>query len=72
MRNAQKPYMGRGMSLDEGTQANAIPRVSDALGSAAYSSRVQPLFDYLANQQFGLRQQQLRNAQLSPLLSMLG
>jgi hypothetical protein len=71
-RNAQKQFMGRGLSLDEGTLAAAIPRMSQAYGDAAYSSMVQPLFDYLADQTHNLQQQRLQVQKLSPLLGLLG
>lgn len=70
-RNAMKQFAGRGLSQDEGTMASAIPRISQALGNAAYASMGQPLFDYLGDQAYGLQQQRNRVNNLSPLLALL-
>ena len=70
MRNAQKRFAGRGLSMDEGTQAAAAPMVAGALSQAAQASMVNPLFDYLDNQRFALQQQDLRNQQLRLLLGL--
>ena len=66
-RQAQKPFMGRGLSLDAGTMAGATPSIARALSNAAYASRVQPLFDYLQNQQHNIGQRYLDLNKLSAL-----
>ena len=71
-RHAQKPFMGRGLSLDEGTLAAAFPAVSRAYQNAAYASMAQPLFDYLGDQAYNLQQQRLNVQKLSPLLALAG
>ena len=71
MRSAQKPFMGRGLSLDEGTQASAIPTVARALNQANLASRAQPLADYLQDSAYGLQQRQIRNQALQPLYDMI-
>ena len=73
MRAAQKQFMGRGFSLDDGTAAAATPQVARGLAGAVGARYQQPLMDYLQDQQHRLGRRQVTMQNISPLLgSLLG
>ena len=70
-RAAQKPFMGRGLSLDSGTLAAATPTIAAGLSGAAQAQHVNPLLDQLANEQYMLQGQQLQGQQFMGLANIL-
>jgi hypothetical protein len=67
---AQKQSLGRGLSLDAGTYANAVPQIAAAIQQASLARRELPMQDWLANLAYGRQSRNMRNAEISPFLRL--
>lgn len=70
-RMAQKASLGRGLSLDAGTMASAMPQVASGIMNASLAANTIPIQDYLANQQWGLQGQQMQGQEFLGMANLL-
>ncbi len=68
---AQKPFMGRGLSLDQGTLAAATPQIAGGTSQALQARYQLPLQDQLANQAYNLQGQEMQGNQFMGLANLL-